>query len=80
MSPVCKALPAVSRITSAAGALAITSVLLLTVGLGFSPPSSGPAAGYSVAGGNAPQLRLTVRGRDPSGAAERRGDRQPRGA
>ena len=39
MSPECKALPAVSRIASAVGALAITSVLLLAVGLGFPPPA-----------------------------------------
>ena len=36
MSPECNALPEVSRVASAAGALAITSVLLLAVGLGFS--------------------------------------------
>ena len=40
MSPECKALPAVSRVASAAGALAITSVLLLAVGLGFSTRAS----------------------------------------
>lgn len=46
MSPECKALPAVSRVASAAGALAITSVLLLAVGLGFPPAVSAatPAA------------------------------------
>jgi mono/diheme cytochrome c family protein len=40
VSPECKVLPAVSRIASAAGALAITSVLLLAVGLGFSSRAS----------------------------------------
>ena len=40
MSPESKALPAVSRVASAAGALAITSVLLLAVGLGFPPAAS----------------------------------------
>lgn len=40
MSPECKALPPVSRIASAAGAMAITSVLLLAVGLGFSTKAS----------------------------------------
>jgi mono/diheme cytochrome c family protein len=40
VSPECKALPAVSRIASAAGAMAITSVLVLAVGLGFSAPAS----------------------------------------
>ncbi len=54
MSPECKALPAVSRIASAAGAMAITSVLLVTVGLGFSAPASaGPAAGPPIAGASA---------------------------
>ena len=49
MFPESKALPEVSRIASAAGALAITSVLLLAVGLGFSgraaAESARPAAG-----------------------------------
>ena len=44
MSPECKALPALSRIASAAGALAITSVLLLAVGLGFPAWASAEAA------------------------------------
>lgn len=44
MSPVCKALPAVSRIASAAGAMAITSILLLAVGLGFPPAASAETA------------------------------------
>src|SRR5262245_13210285 len=37
------ALPAVSRVASAAGALAITSVLLLAVGLGFPAQASAEA-------------------------------------
>jgi hypothetical protein len=45
VSPECKVLPAVSRIASAAGALAITSVLLLAVGLGF--PARASAEGTS---------------------------------
>ena len=44
MSPECKALPAVSRVASAAGAMAITSVLLLAVGLGFSSQASAQTA------------------------------------
>lgn len=44
MSPECKALPAVSRVASAAGALAITSVLLLAIGLGFPPAASAQTA------------------------------------
>lgn len=44
MSPVSTSLPAVSRIASAAGAMAITSVLLLAVGLGFSTPASAEGA------------------------------------
>ncbi|MEJ1963963.1 MAG: cytochrome C [Gammaproteobacteria bacterium] len=44
MFPESKALPAASRIASAAGALAITSVLLLAVGLGFSPRVSAATA------------------------------------
>jgi mono/diheme cytochrome c family protein len=40
VSPECNALPAVSRIASAAGALAMTSCLLLAVGLGFPPKAS----------------------------------------
>ncbi len=44
MSPESTALPAVSRIASAAGAMAITSVLLLAVGLGFSAPASAETA------------------------------------
>ena len=45
MSPEYKALPAVSRVASAAGALAITSALLLAVGLGFSTRASAEPAG-----------------------------------
>ena len=48
MSPQCKALPAVSRIASGAGALAITSVLLLAVGLGFPPAASAASASPAV--------------------------------
>jgi mono/diheme cytochrome c family protein len=44
VSPECKALPAVSRVASAAGAVAITSVLLLAVGLGFSARASAEGA------------------------------------
>jgi hypothetical protein len=39
-----KALPPVSRIASAAGALAITSILLLAVGLGFPARASAESA------------------------------------
>lgn len=49
MSPECKALPPVSRIDSAAGAMAITSVLLLAVGLGFSAKASADAKAGTVA-------------------------------
>jgi len=44
VSPESTSLPAVSRIASAAGAMAITSVLLLAVGLGFSAPASAETA------------------------------------
>lgn len=49
MSPECKALPTVSRVASAAGAMAITSALLLAVGLGFSPGASAQGASRQVA-------------------------------
>ena len=48
MSPECKALPAASRIASAAGALAITSVLLLAVGLGFPARASAESSARHV--------------------------------
>jgi mono/diheme cytochrome c family protein len=48
VSPESKALPPVSRVASAAGALAITSVLLLAVGLGFSARASAEAAARPV--------------------------------
>ena len=54
MSPESKALPPVSRIASAAGALAITSVLLLAVGLGFPPPASAQTASRPVGAVTAP--------------------------
>ncbi len=44
MSPELKVLPAVSRVASAAGARAITSVLLLAVGLGFPPRAAAESA------------------------------------
>lgn len=44
MFPESKALPAVSRVASAAGALAMTSVVLLAVGLGFPPSASAQTA------------------------------------
>ena len=54
MSPESKALPPVSRIASAAGALAITSVLLLAVGLGFPPSASAQTASRPVGVATAP--------------------------
>jgi mono/diheme cytochrome c family protein len=48
VSPESTALPAVSRVASAAGALAITSVLLLAVGLGFPPAVSAQSAARPV--------------------------------
>ena len=53
MSPECKALPAVSRVASAAGALAMTSVLLLAVGLGFPPGASAAAPQIAKVGATA---------------------------
>lgn len=49
MSPESKAPPAVSRVASAAGAIAMTSVLLLAVGLGFPPSASAETASPTAA-------------------------------
>ena len=66
MFPESKALPAPSRIASAAGALAITSVLLLAVGLGFAPRA---------AAGDAPAARPAANGFAPASAAPSSVDR-----
>lgn len=64
MSPVSTSLPAVSRIASAAGAMAITSVLLLAVGLGFAPPASAQTAPQPVKVASAqPDAASIARGR-----------------
>lgn len=73
MFPESKALPAPSRIASAAGALAITSVLLLAVGLGFAPRAGAQTprpAGGAVKVANAGGLAATSA--DPSSVARGR--------
>jgi mono/diheme cytochrome c family protein len=67
VSPESKALPAVSRVASAAGALAITSALLLAVGLGFSTRASAESPSRP---GAAPVAKaVTVAAASVSGAA-----------